>query len=125
MDILELGRKPINESNPVGDDVRYEPEFEQLQQEIDKLSIASASGEGIDWNYVVKLASLILSEKSKNLQAATYLAAALVETEGVSGLLQGVTVLSDLVSTYWDTFYPPKKRMRGRINALKWWAGTG
>ncbi|MFH1139981.1 MAG: type VI secretion system protein TssA [Pseudomonadota bacterium] len=121
MDILELGKKPISGASPVGDDVRYEPEFERLQQEIDKLSIASASGAGIDWKSVASLSAGILAEKSKNLQVATYLAAALLEIEGVKGLSQGATVLSDLVATYWDDLYPPKKRMRGRINALNWW----
>ena len=48
MDIHSLGKEPIQQDQPAGLDVRYEPEFEQLQAEIDKLSMPSASG-GTDW----------------------------------------------------------------------------
>ena len=122
MDLTELGKKPISEANPAGDDIRYEPEFEELQQQIDKLSIASAGGTGIDWNRVIALSGTILETKSKNIQVATYLAAGLIETNQFQGLVDGLAVIKDLVENFWDTMYPPLKRLRGRFNAVAWWA---
>ena len=51
MDLISLGKEPISEDKPTGEDVRYEPEFEELQGEIDKLSSPSASGT-IDWEKI-------------------------------------------------------------------------
>ncbi len=121
MELAELGKQPISEDKPAGEDVRYEPEFDELQQEIDKLSIASAEGGGIDWNKVISMSTTILAEKSKNIQVATYLATALVKTRELEGVSQGLTVLTDLVDNFWDNLFPPKKRMRGRLNAITWW----
>ena len=121
MDLSELGVKPISEGQPAGEDVRYEQEFEDLQAEIDKLSSASTGGEGIQWDMVVKLSIGILSEKSKNFQVATYMAVALLHTDQFEGLVQGTVVLQGLLENFWDTMFPPKKRMRGRLNAVEWW----
>jgi len=121
MELPQLGKEPISQDQPVGSDVRYDPEFEQLQSEIDKLSVPSADGKGIDWNKVVKLSSSILAWKSKHLLVGTYLCASLLETRKLEGLTTGLTILNDLVDNYWDTMYPSKKRMQGRLNAIRWW----
>lgn len=121
MKLKELGTLPITPENPAGADAHYEPEFEQLQEEIDKLSIVTTGQPGIDWKRVTQLAFTILSEKSKDLLVASYLAIGLVKTHQFEGLSAGVTVLKDLVENFWDSMYPPKKRMRGRINAIGWW----
>ena len=66
MDLLSLGKEPVNADQPAGSDVRYDPEFEELQAEIDKLSNPSAT-DGTDWNKVTKLASEILATKAKDI----------------------------------------------------------
>ncbi|MDK2955239.1 MAG: type secretion system protein VasJ [Desulfovibrionales bacterium] len=121
MDLMELGKKPISDAKPAGEDARYEPEFDELQAEIDKLSVATASGEPIDWKKTIKLAATILDVKSKNLMAAAYLAAGLIQLRKVDGLALGAQILKDMVVNFWDTMYPPKKRLRGRVNAIEWW----
>lgn len=121
MKLKEIGALPISPENPAGVDAHYEPEFEQLQEEIDKLSIVTAGQPGIDWKRVTQLAFTILSEKSKDLLVASYLAIGLVKTHQFEGLAVGVTVLKDLVENFWDPMFPPKKRMRGRLNAISWW----
>ena len=120
MELLDLGRKPVSEEHPAGADARYEPEYDLLQQEIDKLASATAGG-AVDWKQVVKLGSVILSSKSKDLKIASYLAVALLHLKGVEGLSAGAQLLLDLVSNFWDTLYPAKKRMRGRFGAISWW----
>ncbi len=120
MDFEKLGKEPIPGDNPAGIDIRYEPEFEQIQAEIDKLSSPTASGQ-VDWQKVVKVGSTILAEKSKDLKVAGYLAVGLMHTAGIDGLANGLLVMRGLLEQFWDNLYPKKKRMRGRAGALTWW----
>jgi type VI secretion system protein VasJ len=120
MDLLSLGKDPIDPDQPTGSDVRYEPEFEELQAEIDKLSSPSSSS-GIEWKKVNTLSALILAEKSKDLLVASYMAVSQVHTHQIDGLAVGLTVMHDMVEAYWDNLFPPKKRMRGRLGAIEWW----
>jgi len=120
MDLLSLGKNPINDDQPTGAEIRYEPEFEELQAEIDKLSIPSASG-GLDWQKVSDLAALILAEKSKNMLVASYLAVSQVHLNQIDGLALGLNIIHDLLDRYWENLFPPKKRLRGRIGAIEWW----
>jgi type VI secretion system protein VasJ len=120
MEILSLGKDPVQPDQPSGSDVRYEPEYEKLQAEIDKLSVPSASG-GTDWEKVSNLAVAILANKSKDLLVATYLVVSQVHLRQIEGLADGLIVIHDLIANYWENMFPPKKRMRGRIGAVEWW----
>jgi len=120
MEITTLGKEPIQPDQPAGSDVRYEPEFEQLQGEIDKLALPSASG-GIDWEKVSDLAASILAKQSKDLLVAGYLAVSQIHVRRIEGLADGLTVMHDLLENFWDDLFPPKKRMRGRSGAIEWW----
>lgn len=115
-----LGQTPIHPESPAGSDIRYDPDFEALQTEIDKLSSPS-SIDGVDWKKASDYAARILSEKSKDLTVASYLAVSQVHLNGIDGLDAGVTILRDLLKHYWETLFPPKKRMRGRIGAIYFW----
>ena len=120
MELSHLGKSPIQSDRPGGSDVRYDPEYEQLQAEIDKLSLPSASG-GVDWRKVSDLATSILADKSKDLLVASYLAVSQIHTRQLDGLADGLSLMHDLIVDYWDNLFPPKKRMRGRLGALEWW----
>ena len=120
MDLLELGKNPISGESPVGTEARYEPEYEALQNEIDKLTSPTSQG-GINWDTVVQFGTTILAEKSKDLLVASYLCIALIQTQGAVGLEAGLIIYRDLLENFWDTLFPAKKRMRGRLNALVWW----
>ncbi len=120
MEIIELGKTPISSDMPSGEDIRYEPEYEELQNEIDKLS-SLTSQSGIDWDNVVGLATTILSKKSKNLLVASYLFVGLIQSRGLEGLAPGISMYRGLLEDFWDSLYPPIKRMRARENALAWW----
>jgi type VI secretion system protein VasJ len=120
MIIRDLGRCPINGTSTAGEDIRYDPLFESLQAEID--AKPSAGSGGVNWKKVVETASIILETRSKDILVASYLAVGLLRTEGVpQGLLNGLVVLKDLVDEFWESMFPPVKRMRGRAQALGWW----
>ena len=118
MDILSLGKNPISPDQPAGTDVRYDADFESLQSEISKLTSPT---ETTDWKNVSTLASAILEKKSKDLLAASYLAVARIHTDGTDGLGQGLIIYRDILENFWESLYPPKDRMRGRISAVQWW----
>jgi len=121
MELEELGKRPIRPEQPAGDDVRYDPVYEELVAEVDKFSSPSASG-AVDWGKVVKLSSDILSQKSKDLLVASYLAVALIQTRKFEGVEIGSRIYRDLVEEHWDALFPTKARMRGRVAAIEWWA---
>jgi type VI secretion system protein VasJ len=120
MIISELGRAPVSSAKPAGDDIRYEPLFDTLQGEID--AKPSGGSGGTNWKTVVATAATILETRSKDLLVGSYLAVALLHTEGVpQGLRSGIVLLKDLLERFWEDMYPPLKRMRGRTQALNWW----
>lgn len=114
-----MGKTPISPEKPAGEDIRYEPEFEALQAEIEKLSSTTSTG-AVDWQKVVDLSGEILGQKSKNLIVAGYLCVAMLQTDGLDGLAPGMAIYADLVENFWPDLYPLKKRMRGRKNAIEW-----
>jgi type VI secretion system protein VasJ len=120
MDLWTLGENPISSDQPAGADIRYDPEFEELQSELDKLSSPSAAG-AVDWEKVVQMASGLLANKSKDLWVASTLAVALIYIRQAEGLAMGLRVYRDLLTHFWETLYPPKKRIRGRFQTIEWW----
>lgn len=116
----ELGTAPISTDAPSGASVRYEPEFEQLNEEIAKQE--SLSAESTNWSTVVDLSRTILQEKSKDLLVASYLSRGLLENHGYEGLSVGLGVIKDMVDSHWDHLFPPAKRLRARSTAIEWLA---
>ena len=113
-----IGSNPVSTETPSGESIRYDPEFEQLQVEMQKLE--NLSGESVDWKKVTALSESILRNKSKDLLVGSYLILGLLETEGLSGLSNGLTCLEGLISDHWPSLFPAAKRIRARINALNW-----
>ncbi len=120
MDMINLGREPISDDQPAGSDVSYSDDYQALVSEIKKLSSPTADSV-IDWSNVTRLCTKILENESKNILVACFLSVALVRNKGVEGLAVGIHILRDMTEVYWDSLYPPKKRKKGRINALTWW----
>lgn len=121
MTTADLGTTPIAGENPAGEDIRYDQIFEKLQAEVDVKPSAGTTG-GTNWNRVEELASTILATRSKDVLVASYLAVGLLHTKGVpDGLYEGVLLLKSLIEQFWDTLFPPLKRMRGRSQAIGWW----
>src|SRR5512139_963061 len=92
----EIGIKPVREDDPCGEPARYDPDFELLDAQIQKLE--SLSREPVDWNQVVALGRKILQQKSKDLLVTSYLALGLLQNEGFSGLSKGIACLEGMIS---------------------------
>lgn len=112
---------PVSAAAPGGASVRYEPEFEALKEQIDKLSSPSSAGE-IDWGKVADLAREILATKSKDLLVAAYLCAAMLQRQGYGGLAETLEGVQRLVTDLWPALFPEPNRMKARLAALEWLA---
>ena len=113
--IASLGTEPISDGERAGKDATSEPEYRQIQKEINKFT------EPTDWEKVQRLSSTLLSKKTKDLRIAGYLSIALVINRNIDGLLIGTQIYLDLIKNFWDNLYPPKEPIKGRINAINWW----
>jgi type VI secretion system protein VasJ len=100
-----------------GADVTFEPDFEKLKKEIDKLSSVDQKP---DWKIVNSGAAVILKDKSKDFRVAIWNAVALLQAKGFEGFAEGLVVLKNLVDNFWDTMFPDVKRGRARANLVGW-----
>jgi type VI secretion system protein ImpA len=103
--------QPIAASKPGGDDIRYDPVFDQIKQariEEDDLPTGdwSRARKTADYALVVRLATEVLSKRSKDLQVAVWLVEALLKREGFPGLKSGLELLTALLNDFWDHLYP-------------------
>lgn len=114
---LELARKPVNDSNFAGDDIRYSSEFESLEAELAKAG-ALHQTTGIDWQKVREGSELLLASLSKDLRAAAWLTWSLFQRESFAGLQAGLNLLQYLCSNHWNELHPRKPRTRAA--AINW-----
>ncbi len=117
-EIVNLGVEPISASAPAGESVRFDPQFEQLSAEIAKTEALSPVP--VDWGAVTQLSSSLLKSKSKDLRVASYLTLGLCHAKGFEGLLNGLALYRNLLKNFWETAFPEKSRMRGRVGAVQW-----
>jgi type VI secretion system protein VasJ len=108
---------PIAGAKPSGEDVSFDPDFERVKAEVDKLGSVSAGAP--DWVSVVDLSGKLLSTRSKDMRLATWLTLAKMNTSGWNGLAEGLLVLRELATKHWDTMYP-ERRPRARANLYGW-----
>ncbi len=121
VDVLELGKKPISDAAPTGVPSRDDPAYEALAAEFRKLELPELPA--VDWPGAVKLASDILENKSKDVMAGVYLAVALFERDGYDGFANGLSVLHDMATGYWDSMHP--ERVRPRQSAFQYLSDRG
>ena len=121
LEFLEtLCADPVGETAPAGQDVQYEPDFIALQAQIDKLS-SPLERETFTWATVIDPAADILKHRSKDLSVAVYLSAALINTRRTAALKTGIRLVCDLLDVYWETGFPPVRRLKRREAAVHWW----
>jgi type VI secretion system protein VasJ len=117
-ELAQIGKTPLGENPPDPGQVHDEsPEFAQLEQEIGKLG-SLQTDTVVEWRKVINASSLIIREKSKDLEAATYLCRGLWERDRYAGLRVGFTILRDIIQEHWDIAYPTNRK-KGKIRAGK------
>lgn len=110
--------EPIAGGSPVGADLSYDQEFEEVKQEIDKL-VSITEGQP-NWSMVVVVSEELLRNRSKDFRLLTWIAIAKFHTSGIPGLIFGLALLRDCSAKFWDDMHPSLKRKRARANLLGW-----
>jgi type VI secretion system protein VasJ len=108
------------DGTPYGEDVKFDPLFQDLKAEVLKLTAHSSLEGGVDWKSVKARSVEILATKSKDLTVASYLTLALFVLDGYGGLADGVGILQKYVQDEWDGIFPAAARPRNRALALEW-----
>ncbi|HVJ90946.1 MAG TPA: type VI secretion system ImpA family N-terminal domain-containing protein, partial [Labilithrix sp.] len=111
-------RAAIPGEAPAGSDVSFEPEFEKIKGEVDKLS--NLEGGEVDWYLVVERAGDLLKTQTKDLRLAVWLTAGGLQRSGWRGFVRGLVVCRALITDFWEPLLP--KRDRARSNIVVWLA---
>ncbi len=102
---------PIPGDNPAGEDLRYEPVYDEIKEarRADDLLDRGDWDRDIktsDWDKVIALTVEALTEKTKDLQVCAWLTEALIRKEGFKGLASCLRILTGFLSDFWDNVYP-------------------
>ena len=108
----------ISADAPAGKDLAYDPRFERLSAELEKLSTLTAATP--DWAYVIAECERVLRDESKDLRAMTWLAVAKSQVQGWRGVAEGIALCVALSKAYWPLLHPPLKRIRARAGQVDW-----
>jgi type VI secretion system protein VasJ len=127
MDTQHTGSQPervarwlaaISAAKPAGENARHDPDHEALRTAVSNLE--GLQGTPVDWAAFSSQAEALVTTRSKDLLIASYLAYALLQTEGARGFAEGLALVSGILEQYWDTCFPDVARVRARGNALSW-----
>jgi len=107
--------QPVTAETPAGDDPGYDDDFQQMREEVNKLS-------GADTELICRLAEKLLTTTAKDIRIATYYCWAKLHREGEKGLADGLELLAGLLDRFGSQLHP--QRDRSRKAALEWLAGS-
>jgi type VI secretion system protein ImpA len=112
MSAIDVGKLllPVTDESPCGDDLEYDPAFQELERTASIDGSTSMVGkeevpEPPNWREVAKQAETLLGQ-TKDLRAAMYLTKARLDTHGVIGLGDGIALVKGLLTDYWDDVHP-------------------
>jgi type VI secretion system protein ImpA len=100
----------VSPDAPCGEDLQYDSAFIELEQKI-KGTPEQQIGDRIEpaqppnWKEVRRDAVELL-QRTRDLQIILYLIQALLQTEGYSGLSDGLAVLEGVICKFWPQLYP-------------------
>jgi type VI secretion system ImpA family protein len=111
VDLDEL-LSPISPESPAGENLRYSDiyhiisEARREDEQSGSQGIWTSDAKQADWNEVIQLSARALSTRTKDLQLACWLADALYQDRGLTGLAEGLGIITALCERFWDCLYP-------------------
>lgn len=111
LDTAEL-LQPIAGDDPCGEDASFSDAYDRIREarRADDPSLSQGEWQTAlktaDWRAAAELASGVLKNQSKDLQAAVWLGEALIARHGWGGAAGAFDVLHGLLETYWDGLHP-------------------
>ena len=97
---------PISDDSPTGENANAAEEYFKLDMEIGKVTP--------DYLVCIELAKTILMEHSKDLRVASWLTFSWYRTDKISGLLNGVRLMLELMKQFGDKLFPEKPAHRSK-----------
>jgi type VI secretion system protein VasJ len=107
--------QPISPDKPTGEDLTYHDSFQEIKEEITKIS-------GIDYALIATKSETVLKQNSKDIRVATYYCLARLYIDGAEGFADGVELLASLLDKFGTTIYPSRHNIRK--NAIEWLASS-
>lgn len=121
---------PLSTTQPCGEDLSFSPDFDAIAEMRREDDPTLDQGEWVaalktaDWPGVVRACEAILSDRSKDLRVAGWLADAWARLRGFDGLADGLELSAGLVEAFWDDLHPRIEDGDGeqRVGNLRWLA---
>jgi type VI secretion system protein ImpA len=106
----DLLLEPISPEEPCGPNLRYDPDFIELETAAlgkpeQQYGDTIIPAEPPDWKEV-KRQALALHRRTKDLRVACHLARALAETDGLQGFCACLTLVRGYIEEYWEQVHP-------------------
>ncbi|MBV4495911.1 type VI secretion system protein TssA [Pseudomonas sp. SWRI12] len=122
--------EPISAESPCGQDLRYEPEYDQLRElrREDDTSLPTgvwqSSIKRALWPDLERLASTLLLERSKDLMISAWLGEAWLHMAGLEGLPGSLALVAGLCERYPEQLHPQADEgdQSWRVIPLEWLA---
>jgi type VI secretion system protein ImpA len=102
--------EPVAPDSPCGDDLEYDSEFLEMESAAagkpeQQVGDTIVPAEEPDWRNVAARALGLLA-RTRDLRVACRLAQAMLHTQGIAGLRDGLSVVRGYLDSYWDALYP-------------------
>lgn len=107
--------QPISNEKPTGDDLTYHDSFQEIKEEISKLS-------NIDYSLIINESETIIKHYSKDIRVVTYYCLARLQVDGLDGFADGLELLGGLLNKFGLSLYPSRSNIRK--NAIEWLANA-
>ncbi|WLH43969.1 type VI secretion system protein TssA [Pseudomonas beijingensis] len=122
--------EPISAESPCGQDLRYEPEYDQLRElrREDDTSLPTgvwqSSIKRALWPDLERLATTLLLERSKDLMISAWLGEAWLHRAGLEGLPGSLALVAGLCERYPEQLHPQADEgdQSWRVTPLEWLA---
>jgi len=105
---------PVSADQPAGADLRWTAEWDRIKEarraddDLEPGQWTKKERKTADWRLVEELASVMLRERSKDLQLALWLTEAAMKRHGFPGLQEGLRLTRELMVRYWDNGLFPR-----------------
>lgn len=97
---------PVSEDKPVGEDLSYDSERQEIEAAFETSAAGGSANEGdTDWRSIVSLIEK-QSAQTKDIWLAIYLMRAGARMSQIDVVERGAQFLAGLVGNYWDTVHP-------------------
>ncbi|WP_116792381.1 type VI secretion system protein TssA [Achromobacter dolens] len=120
--------QPIPGEAPCGADMVFSAEFDAIREARRQDDPHLDQGDWVidikeaDWPQVIRICTEVLTQRSKDVRVAAWLAEAWAKTRGFAGLRDGFLLVDGLCRRYWDGLHPVPDEgdVQQRVGNLAW-----